>query len=365
MQRPTARARRWLLVSAFAAAVLAAAVFAGAIPAAEQNSYTAHNLVSDQAGVADHQDPNLVNAWGLDARPMSPWWVADNGADVSTLYNASGVPFPVPPASPLVVGVPNAPTGLVANNGANFAVHLGTASGSALFLFATEEGKILGWNPNVSADAVVAVDRSAVDAIYKGLAIAPGGNRLYATDFHNGRVDVFDGGFAPVNTPGAFVDPSLPNGFAPFGIQAIGDRIFVTYAKQDADRKDDLHGQGLGFIDAFDTGGALLERVASHGQLNAPWGLTLAPDNFGRFSSDLLIGNFGDGQINAFRLQPAGNYTHAGELRGSNGKSLAVDGLWSLQFGKGATNNGPTNTLFFTAGPDDESHGLFGTITAQ
>jgi uncharacterized protein (TIGR03118 family) len=364
MQSPVTRAPRRFLVLAIAAAALIAAALAAGGQAAERNSYTVHNLVSDQPGVADHLDTNLVNAWGLDARPTSPWWVADNGSDVSTLYNAAGVAFPPPPASPLVVQVPHAPTGLVANPGSSFAVQLGSASGPALFLFSTEEGTILGWNPSVSPDAVVVADLHS-GAIYKGLAVSPAGDRLYATDFHNGRVDVFDGSLAAVHSPGAFVDPSLPPGFAPFGIQAVGNRIFVTYAKQDADAEDDVAGQSLGFVDVYDTAGALLDRVASRGQLNAPWGIALAPDNFGRFSGDLLIGNFGDGRINAFRQQPAGNYEHAGRLKSSDGGALVVDGLWALQFGKGAPNNGAPNTLFFTAGPDDESHGLFGSITAS
>ena len=354
--------RRWLLFSAIAVAALVAAALTGTTAAAEQNVYTAHNLVSDQPGVADHLDPNLANAWGLDARPTSPWWVADNGTNVSTLYNASGDAFPS--ASPLVVQVPHAPTGLVANVGSNFVIRVGSASGSALFLFDTEEGRILGWNPSVSADAV-AIDLPDTGAIYKGLAINPSGDRLYATDFHNGRVDVFDGSFNPINAPGAFVDPKLPDGFAPFGIQAIGGRIVVTYAKQDSDREDDVQGQGLGRVDVFDTDGVLVGRVDGHGQLNAPWGIALAPGNFGRFSGDLLIGNFGDGTINAFRQQSTDRYVHAGGLRSSDGGSLSIDGLWALQFGKGAANNGPTSTLFFTAGPDDESHGLFGTITAS
>jgi uncharacterized protein (TIGR03118 family) len=364
MKIPTTRAgRRRSLILPLLAAALAAAALAAVSSAAERNAYTVHNLVSDQAGVAAHTDTNLVNAWGLDARPTSPWWVADNGTNVSTLYTAAGVAFPPPPASPLVVQVPHAPTGLVANPGSGFPVELGGTSAPALFLFATEEGTILGWNPSVSPDAVVVKDLHS-GAIYKGLAVSPSGDRLYATDFHNDRVDVFDGSLAQVVSPGAFVDSSVPAGFAPFGIQAVGARIFVTYAKQDADAEDDVAGQGLGFVDVYDAAGALLGRVAKRGQLNAPWGIALAPDNFGRFSGDLLIGNFGDGRINAFRQQPAGNYEHAGRLR-SNGGDLAIDGLWALQFGKGAPNNGAPNTLFFTAGPDDESHGLFGSITAS
>ena len=166
-----------------------------------------------------------------------------------------------------------------------------------------------------------------------------------------------------MTSAGAFVDADLPSGYAPFGIQTIGSRIFVTYAKQDADAEDEIAGQGRGFVDVYDTSGALLARVAQHGQLNAPWGLALAPANFGGFSGDLLVGNFGDGQINAYEEIANGKFEHRGELRGTDGKALSIDGLWALQFGHGATNNGPTNTLFFTAGPNDESEGLFGSIT--
>ena len=337
---------------AAAVLVVAAAVLAAATPAAENNAYVQHNLVSDGFLPADHTDSHLVNAWGLTSLPGSPWWVADNGTDVSTLYNADGTP------RSLVVDVPSAPTGAVSNTGPSFVV----GGGPALFLFATEEGKILGWNMGLGTTAQVAVDRSGEDAVFKGLAIA--GDLLYATDFHNGRVDVFDGSFGQVETPGAFVDPRIPAGYAPFGIQNVGGTIFVTYAKQNAERHDDVAGQGHGFVDAFDTSGRLLGRVATRGQLNSPWGLATAPGSFGRFGGDLLVGNFGDGQITAFASRLDGRFEPRGQLRTGNGQALAIDGLWSLQFGKGTTNNGPTTTLFFTAGPGGESHGLFGTIQA-
>ncbi len=351
-------------------ALLALSFLAVLAPAAEDNAYTVHNLVSDVPGAADQTDSNLVNAWGLTAGPTSPWWVSDNGTDVSTLYSTDGTSVsPVP----LVVSVPSAPTGAVFNTGPNFVVSNGTSSGRALFLFATEEGKILGWNPGVSlTQAQVAVDHSTgpSPAVYKGLAIASSSagsppDRLYATDFHNGQVDVFDGSFTQLSMPGAFVDPKIPGGFAPFGIQNVSGTILVTYAKQNAERHDDVAGQGLGFVDMYDTSGMLLGRVATRGQLNSPWGLAMAPASFGRFGGDLLVGNFGDGQINAFELQPNGNFEPRGQLRTGDGKVLTIDGLWALQFGHGAPSNGPTNTLFFTAGPDGEAHGLFGAITAN
>src|SRR5438105_7359192 len=347
-------------VLAFTAAVFIAAGSAASASAAA-NSYTVTNLVSDVPGLAVHLDPDLVNAWGLTALPTSPWWVADNGTDVSTLYRADGSKVP------LTVQVPSSPTGAVSNTGSHFVVSNATGSGPALFIFATKEGKILGWNPTVSLmQTQVAVDHSGLGAVYKGLAIAstPTGDFLYATDFHNGRVDVFDGNFQQVNTPGAFVDPGIPRGYAPFGIQNVNGTIVVTYAKQDAAAHDDVAGQGHGFVDMFDASGTFLRRVATHGQLNSPWGIAMAPADFGAFGGDLLVGNFGDGQISAFEPQPDGTFELVGQLRTSNRTVLTIDGLWALQFGKGTANNGSTDTLFFTAGPDGESHGLFGKITA-
>jgi uncharacterized protein (TIGR03118 family) len=354
--------RPLVTATAFAAAALTSLVLALAAAGAPPNPnlYTAHNLVSDQPGVADHVDAHLVNAWGLTSLATSPWWVADNGTDVSTLYAADGTAFPPPPAPmPLVVSVMNAPTGVVGNAGTGFTV----GGAPARFIFSTEEGKILAWNSSLGTQAQVVADRD-LGAIYKGLAIA--GGWLYASDFHNGpngRIDVFDSNFDYVPLPGGFVDSALPAGFAPFGIQEIGGNIFVTYAKQDAAREDDVQHQGFGFVDEYDTNGVLLRRIATRGQLNAPWGLALAPSNFGRFSGDLLVGNFGDGEINAYAPQSDGTYERVGDLRGAEHKPILIDGLWALQFGHGAANNGPTNTLFFTAGPDDESHGLFGKIT--
>jgi len=356
--------RSRITIAMLLVAIFTASAFAAGARATSENVFVVHNLVSDEVGVADHFDPNLVNAWGLTSLPTSPWWVADNETNVSTLYQADGTVLS------RVVEVPNAPTGDAANTGTNFVIQEGTASAPARFLFDTEEGKILGWNPAVSSPhAVVAVDRSNVGAIYKGLAIelSPTGTAdfLYAADFHNARVDVFDGSFGLVTTPGAFVDPKLPDGYAPFGIANLNGQIFVTYAKQDAERSDEVAGQGLGFVDRFTTAGVFLGRVATHGQLNAPWGLARAPASFGPFGGDLLVGNFGDGEINAYEPQADGTYERVGDLRDENHKPILIDGLWALVFGKGAPSNGPIDTLFFTAGPDDEEHGLFGTIRAK
>jgi uncharacterized protein (TIGR03118 family) len=348
------RSRAIGLVALLVLAVLLA--LSAPLSAAQRNAYTLHPLVSDELGAAPTVDPSLVNAWGLTAGPATPWWVADNGTDVSTLYTAAGAKVP------LTVTVDGGPTGAVFNGSSAFVVN----GQAARFLFASEDGVIRAWAPAFGTTAAVAVPDSGADAIYKGLAIAvtSSGPRLYAADFHNARVDVFDGSFGAVSDPGAFVDPTLPAGYAPFGIQTIGDRIFVAYAKQDADAEDEVAGQGLGFVDAYDTEGGLVARVAQRGQLNAPWGLALAPASFGRLGGDLLVGNFGDGEINAYAELGNGRFEHGGELRGADGKPLAIDGLWALQFGHGAPNNGPTDTLFFTAGPDDETHGLFGSITA-
>jgi uncharacterized protein (TIGR03118 family) len=328
------------------------------------NTYKVKRLVADQPGHAKETDPNLVNAWGLAAGPTTPWWVNAADGDVSTLYDGAGAIIP------LVVDVTGGPTGLVFNGSTDFTVTDGSASGPSVFLFSTEGGTINGWNPAVpapspSTQSFIVADRTGEDANYKGLAIAstPDGNMLYATDFHNARVDMFDSAFNVVSTATTFVDPDIPSGFAPFGIQAIGDTIFVTYAKQDADAEDEVRGNGRGYVDAFGTDGTLMGRVASRHHLNAPWGLAMAPEDFGRFSGALLVGNFGDGRIHAFRASGNGSYRAAGVMRNRHGRVLAIDGLWAIAFGNGDA-AGPSNALYFTAGPDDEAHGLFGSIKA-
>ena len=353
------RTPRLLVAGLAVVAIAAAGAVATGAAASGAKQYTVHNLVSDQPGVADWTDPNLVNAWGIAAGPTTPWWVNDNGTDVSTLYNGDGVPQPA--GSPLVVSVVGGPTGIVFNGGTGFVVSKEGSSGPARFMFATEAGKIRGWSPAVpppplSTQSFVVVNRSDEGAVFKGLAIL--GDRIYATDFHNAKVDVFDSKFHQVQ--GGFVDPSLPKGFAPFGIQAIGNNIFVTYAKQDADAHDEVDGQGLGFVDEYSADGTLITRVASRGHLNAPWGVALAPRNFGFAGGDLLVGNFGDGRINAFGalFQPVGR------LLGTDGKPLTIDGLWGIGFGNGS-GSGDTNDLYFAAGPDGEMHGLFGEISAS
>lgn len=348
--------RRLVVVLAGAALVLVFAGLAGA--SSGSNSFTVTPLVSDTGGGTTLKDPSLVNAWGLGAGAATPWWVSDNGAAVSTLYTGAGAKVP------LTVSVGDDPTGLVANGTTGFHVKGGDA-GPALFLFDSEAGTITAWNKSLGTQAEVEVDASPDGAVFKGLAIAqtPTGTLLYATDFHNRRVDVFDANWQPVHRPFQFFDPTIPPSYGPFGIQAIGNRIIVTYAKTQPGSDDEAHGQGLGFVDAFTTSGRLAGKVAIRGDLNAPWGIALAPQGFGPFAGDLLIGNFGDGLIHAYRPIFGGLlYLPQGPLRNVGGGPVTIDGLWALEFGNGGA-AGPTGSLYFTAGPNDESDGLFGTIT--
>ena len=347
-----------------AAALLSLSSMPAVATAQELNSYVPHNLVSDVRGLAEHFDPNLVNPWGVALSPTSPFWVSDNGAGVSTLYNGQGE------AQPLVVTIPppgggtppSAPTGQVFHGAvAGFEIAAGKP---AIFLFATEGGTIAGWNPAVNpTNAITKVDRSTAMAIYKGLALATAsnGDHLYAANFHAGAVEVFDTAFNLVSLSGNFTDPNLPAGYAPFNIQKIGAHLFVTYALQDADQKDDVPGDGNGYVNEFDADGNLVRRFASQGTLNAPWGVVRAPAGFGAFGGDLLIGNFGDGRISAFDFNTAEFH---GQLQKPNGKAIEIEGLWALVFGNGEK-AGDADKLYFTAGIDDESHGLFGQIRAQ
>jgi uncharacterized protein (TIGR03118 family) len=321
-------------------------------------SYTQRNLVSDQAGRAEMTDPNLVNAWGLAFGPATsptPAWVANNGKNNATLYRGATSAMDPVAIVPRVFDVGEAPTGQVYNGSSSFMV----GGAPALFIFSSEKGTITAWQPALGTTAQTV--KTVKGAIFKGLAIArsPSGMRLYATDFHNNKVDVFNDSFGKVKRRGAFVDRRLPRKFAPFGIQAIGNRIVVTYAKQDADAEDDSAGPHRGFVDIYTTRGKLVRRFARRGPLDSPWGIASAPQGFGAASGALLIGNFGDGRINAYRQ---GSGRLLGQLAGTNGKPLTIDGLWALQFGNGVI--GTPQSLLFTAGPDDEQHGLFGLLTA-
>jgi uncharacterized protein (TIGR03118 family) len=345
------------------ACALGALAFAGVSSAWAGDFYKQRNLVSDSSQIrAENHDPRLVNAWGLAFNPFGVAWVADNGTGFSTLYDGDGKP------QSLIVTIPGAgkqtgnPTGTVFYGGPAFIVSKGAASGPSRFLFVNEDGGISGWSPTVDLNhAVRVIDPGSSHAIYKGVAVGANGHGalLYATDFHNGRVDVFDATFKPVYLPERpFYDPNLPSGFAPFGIQAINGDLYVSYAKQDEEREDDVTGRGLGYVNVFDPDGRLLRRLASNGALNAPWGMALAPASFGKFSNRLLVSNFGDGMINAYDLA-TGHWV--GRLKGPDHKPIRIPGLWGIAFGNGLSNQ-PIDALFFTAGPGDEKHGLYGRL---
>jgi uncharacterized protein (TIGR03118 family) len=342
-----------------ALAIAVLAVGAGTARAAS-DAFTVNPLVSDGGTTAPSTDASLVNGWGLSAGPTTPWWASDNGTSLSTLYSGTGAKVP------LTVSVPGGPSGTVFNGSAtDFVVSQNGSSGAARFLFSTESGTILGWTPSVNGTvAVVGADRSSVGAVYKGLATA--NDRLYASDFHNGRVDVFDSSFNLVSTAGGFTDPKVPKGFAPFGIQALNGDIFVTYAKQDAAAHDDVAVQGQAYVDEFTPDGTLVAHVVNSGKknapLDAPWGLAVAPADFGSFGGDLLVGNFGNGRISAYTKRGS-TWVFKGQLRQANGTLIAIDGLWAIAFGNGSA-AGPIDTLYFLAGPSAEQHGLFGSIVA-
>ena len=377
------------------------------------------NLVSDLTGVAAVTDPNLVNSWGISESSASPFWISDNNAGKSTLYQVTGpTTSPSVTVNPLVVNIPNpvtttdgTPTGTVFNTGsAGGAFRIPNKAGAAttapaVFLFDTEDGTILGWNPTidptgkfagpggVSAQATIAIDNSGnnftnpdpdhqTGAVYKGLAIAtpsPAGDitsdanstsLLYATNFRAGTVEVYDTKFDPVTglRPGAFTDPNLPAGYAPFNVQVLNGKVYVTYARQDAAKHDDAAGPHRGFVDVFNLNGTPglahgAVRLASRGPLDSPWGLAIAPLGFAGLRAHsgnvLLVGNFGDGLINAF---DANTGTPLGQLKDPDGEPIQVDGLWALQVGNGGA-GGAANAVYFTAGPFGESHGLFGSLT--
>jgi uncharacterized protein (TIGR03118 family) len=375
------------------------------------------NLVSDLAGVAQLLDPNLVNPWGITESGSGPFWISDNNAGVSTLYQVPGANNTPVSINPLVVSIPTpvnllgatgAPTGTVFNidGGATggFTVSGLDKNGkpitaSAVFLFATEDGTLVGWNPavdptgkfdgpgGVSTHAVIAVDNSGnnftqpdplkqTGAVYKGLSIAsslspifagdPSSTTvLYAANFRSGKIEVYDPNFKPITLPaGTFSDPNLPKNYAPFNVQVLDDKVYVTYAQQDAAKHDDVGGQGHGFIDVFNLDGTPglpggQTRLVSRGELDSPWGLALAPSSFGKVANDLLVGNFKSGFIDIYN--PAtGQFL--GQLKDPDGEPIHIDHLWALKMGNGGA-GGNANTVYFTAGLDNEQHGLFGSLT--
>jgi uncharacterized protein (TIGR03118 family) len=322
--------------------------------------YSQVNIVADTPGIATSTDPLLINPWGMSFSSTSPFWVSDAGAGVSTLYKGDGtiipliVNIPAPNGSP----IPAIPTGQVFNGTTNFNVTGNGVTAPAVFLFVTINGTIAGWNPTVDGThAVTAVDNSALGAEYTGLASANTvkGSFLYATNFHDGSVEMYDSNFQLVKT---FTDVTLPAGFAPFGIRNLKGKLYVTYARQDAAHQFDVPGNGRGFVVVFDIHGNKITNLVSHGALNSPWGLALAPATFGKFANALLVGNFGNGRINAY--DPATG-TFLGGLQNSSGKVLTIDGLWAIQFGNGKA-AGSRNALYFTAGPGGGTHGLFGSL---
>jgi uncharacterized protein (TIGR03118 family) len=340
-------------------AVLACALALTAPVLADDGRYDVTKLVADVPGVAANADANLVNGWGIAMRATSPIWVSNNGTGTSTLYNGLGTqvsppsPVVIPPVKGMEHGVP---TGITSNPSTNDFL-LGGPGSAAIFLWSTEDGAIAAWNGGPAAT----IKFTATDgAVYKGIALAGDGARfrLYAADFHNAKIDVLDNAFTPTSVPGGFVDRSIPPGFAPFNIMNLQGNLYVAYALREQGGDDEVAGVGLGFVDVYDADGFLLARVARRGKLNAPWGMAIAPAGFGAFSNHLLVGNFGDGTINAYDLK---NFTFAGQLRAVNGRPLVIDGLWGIAFGNGFQQQ-PTDALFFAAGPDDENHGLYGRI---
>ena len=356
--RPFVRKRRALwagLVAALTAVAIPVAASAGASP----GQYEQTNLISDIAGVARITDANLVNPWGQAAGPATPLWVADNGKDVSTLYTGA-VNGSIPVIAPLVVSIPGgAPTGVVWNATDGFKVTTDKESAPANFIFDSEAGKITAWSRVVSG-TTAQVEHSREHAVYKGLAIASAGRAtyLYAANFHAGRIEIYNSRFKRVHLSGHFRDAKIPAGFAPFNVQELAGKLYVTYAKQDAQRHDDVAGPGNGFVDVFDTSGHLLARLVAHGDLNSPWGLALAPASFGAFAGDLLVGNFGDGTIHAYDPMTG---APKGQLVNTDNNPIQINGLWALRFGNGVF--GARDTLVFTAGIADESHGLLGEIS--
>jgi len=376
------------IIATLALSVTVAIADDGGDARGHRNAYAVTPLVSDIAGDAAVPDPVLQNAWGVAFTPAgSPFWVNDNATGCSTLYAGDGAKVPLQVAIPLPGNIvpasachtvdpnhppaitPAAPTGIVWNPSTAFLVP-GTSL-PATFIFATEDGTLSAWTGglNPADNAVLAVDNSASPdaaggAVYKGLVVGVNakGVFVFATNFRAGTIDVFgptgsNGLFTPATTDGNFKDPGIPAGYAPFGIANIGGDLFVTYAKQNAQKHDDVAGPGHGFVDVFDTDGHLLRRLVSHGPLNSPWGIARASYAFGRFSGDILVGNFGNGRINVFDQD--GRFID--ELDGADGKTLVIDGLWTLTLGGGRKSS--SDTLYFTAGPNGETHGLFGTIT--
>lgn len=363
---PGSRARRAGVAVAVAAAA-AAVLTTAATPRPAGDVFVLRRLVADPGFAAARHDPQLVNAWGIAASPTGPWWTANEARGSSTLYAANGR------KQALTVSVPCGPTGVAYYGGSAFLVRGGGRAGPARFVYACEDGTIRAWSPTVpngwSAEAEVVVDGAGTAAVFKGVAFATlpdGSQRLYATDFHNGRMLVFDSRWRPVAIPGAFRDPSIAPGYQPFNVLVAGSRIFVSYAQPAPVNGNDAPAGG--FVDEFDLRGKLLARVGRRSPLNEPWGLALAPRGFGRLGGALLVASFGSGRINAY-VRHGDGWSYAGQLRAAGGRPLAVPGLWGIAFGTGGM-SGPKTTLFVAAGPhrwrgasELQVHGLLGAVT--
>jgi uncharacterized protein (TIGR03118 family) len=336
----------------------ALALLAGATTAFPATSYTVTNLVSDVPGMAAMTDPNLINAWGLDRGPGFPWWVNSNGNGTARVYDGTGNSILAIGIEGPVRGTPSAPSGMAYNGTTNFEV---TPGKPATFLFATEDGTIAAWNMAALPNHAVIKINNNNGAIYKGLTLGAIQSTpiLYAANFHAGVVEAYDPFFRPITLPtGAFADPMIPAGFAPFNVQNVNGQIYVAFAKQDADAKDDVPGPGMGYVSVFTPAGKLVHRLQYGGWMNAPWGIALAPQGFGDFSGMVLVGQFGSGAIIAF---DATTGAITGIMRDSTGKAILISGLWGLNFADGGP-SGPANALFFTAGINNEADGLFGSI---
>lgn len=354
-----ARARIALLV---VAAVLVAAMAAG-VGSSSPSGYVVKGLVSSGGISALAHDKALVNGWGLAATATGPWWTTNEASGKSTLYSGSGR------KQVLTVSVPGGPTGIAVYEGSGFRVSAGGVSDPARFIYACEDGRIRVWTPTVphkwSAQTEIAVDDAGEAAIFRGVAVA--GDRLYATDFHNARVDVFDTSWHRLRPAGMFRDSTIPSWYAPDNIELLGGHLFVTYVgRAPVNGNDDPTG---GYVDEFDLAGRLVAPVGRMGVLNEPWGLALAPSSFGRYRGDLLVANFGDGHVNAFR-QAGGRWTHDGALAAPDGRPLVLNGVWGIAFGNGGA-AGAKDTLFFSSGPhtwrgatEVSVHGLFGSVAA-
>jgi uncharacterized protein (TIGR03118 family) len=355
----TLRAASSARVSCAVTFSIAILTFAPAAFAAAANSYTQHNLVADTAGVADFTDPNLLDPWGLCYSSASPFWVSNHRHGTAGVYSGTGSPSATAPVVPAATGSGvGTPTGQVQNNTTGFLLSNGKA---ASFIFSTEDGTISAWNGTSPAE--IHANNSASGAVYKGLAIAnpSTGPLLYASNFNSGNIDVFDTNFKATTVAGGFKDAMVPAGFAPFNIWNIGGKLYVSYAMQDANKFNDVAGAGNGYVAVFDTAGNLLTHLISGGTLNSPWGMAIAPAAFGAFGGDLLVGNFGNGLINAF--DPAAG-TYIGTLQNSSGSPVSIPGLWGLLFGNGGS-GGDVNYLYFTAGVRPGTtvpHGLIGSL---